>query len=30
MYGSVAGTCINIGASIAVGLIAGLISAVFF
>lgn len=30
MYGSVAGTCTNIGAAIAVGLAAGLISAFFF
>jgi hypothetical protein len=30
MYGPVAGTCINIGAAIAVGLLAGAISAFFF
>lgn len=30
MYGSVAGTCINIGAAIAVGLFAGFLSALFF
>ena len=30
MYGSVAGTSINIGAAIAVGLVAGFISALFF
>ena len=30
MYGSVAGTSINIGAAIAVGLCAGFISALFF
>jgi ammonia channel protein AmtB len=30
MYGPIAGTCQNIGASIAVGLFAGIISAFFF
>lgn len=30
MYGSVAGTCINIGAAIAVGLLAGFLSALYY
>ena len=30
IYGAVAGTCINIGASIAVGILAGFVSALYF
>jgi uncharacterized membrane protein YdjX (TVP38/TMEM64 family) len=30
LYGPVAGTCVNIGAAIACGIIAGLLSAIFY